>query len=224
MFTTLVEFYPEVDPRDVYRYVAEEILPTSPQPVPDHEPARLFEGWMAEAWLAARGQLSGASPCIESDAIMHMVRNPNFRKRAKAAILRGLEEALPSAEADFARNAGRPTAAVEPPSGQELEAPLNPPPSPPEVGVDQAKGTNQRLTGPPAKKRLTAKIGSPMSVKRMEAYLQSTGMGQTEFATQVGTTDRTLRAFRRNGKVRRDIFNNIAKAMGTTREELLKPD
>jgi hypothetical protein len=58
----------------------------------------------------------------------------------------------------------------------------------------------------------------------MEGYIKSTGIGQTEFANLARTTDRTLRAFRKTGKVRRDIFAAIAEAMGTTKEALLKPD
>lgn len=70
-------------------------------------------------------------------------------------------------------------------------------------------------------RRLTATIQSPTAARQMEAYLESKGIGQTEFANQVGTTDRTLRTFRKTGKVRRDIFKAIAKAMGTTKEALL---
>jgi hypothetical protein len=70
--------------------------------------------------------------------------------------------------------------------------------------------------------RLRATINSLSAARRMETYLESKGIGQTEFAVQVGTTDRTLRTFRRTGKVRRDIFRAIAKAMGTTTEALFK--
>jgi hypothetical protein len=56
----------------------------------------------------------------------------------------------------------------------------------------------------------------------METYLREKGIGQTEFAIQAQTTDRTLRNFRKTGKVRRDILASIASAMGTTKEKLLK--
>jgi hypothetical protein len=56
----------------------------------------------------------------------------------------------------------------------------------------------------------------------METYLKSKNIGQTDFAATVGTTDRTLRSFRKTGKVRRDIFKSIAIHMGTTMEALLK--
>jgi hypothetical protein len=72
--------------------------------------------------------------------------------------------------------------------------------------------------------RLTSTINCPSAARRMEAHLQSKGMNQTAFASQVGTTDRTLRSFRQTGKVRRDIFDAIAREMGTTRETLLKAE
>jgi hypothetical protein len=71
---------------------------------------------------------------------------------------------------------------------------------------------------------LNATVTSERAARRLEAYLRKEGIGATDFANQCGTTDRTLREFRRTGKVRRDIFNAIAEAMGTTREALLKPD
>ena len=56
----------------------------------------------------------------------------------------------------------------------------------------------------------------------MEKYLRDNGIGLTDFASRAQTTDRTLRSFRKTGKVRRDIFEGIAKAMGTTKADLLK--
>jgi hypothetical protein len=72
--------------------------------------------------------------------------------------------------------------------------------------------------------RLPSTVTSHIAVRRMEAYMSQKGIGQTEFAIQAGTTDRTLRTFRKTGKVRRDIFDGIAKAMGVTKEDLLKSD
>jgi hypothetical protein len=71
-------------------------------------------------------------------------------------------------------------------------------------------------------KRLGATINCPRAARKMEAYLETNGIGLTAFANQVGTTDRTLRSFRKTGKVKRSIFDDIAKAMGTTKEDLLK--
>lgn len=73
----------------------------------------------------------------------------------------------------------------------------------------------------PAKIKLTPTISSPTAARKMEAYIQANGMGLTQFAIKAQTTDRTLRSFRTTGKVRRDIFESIAGAMGLTKEELL---
>ena len=75
-----------------------------------------------------------------------------------------------------------------------------------------------------ARKRLPASVTSQIAASRMEAYIESKVMSQTSFANQIGTTDRTLRGFRKTGKVRRDIFDAIATGMGTTPEELVKPE
>jgi hypothetical protein len=73
-------------------------------------------------------------------------------------------------------------------------------------------------------KRLSSTISSSSAARRMEAYLESNPMKRTAFAVQAQTTDRTLRSFRKTGKVRRDIFENITKAMGVTPEALLELD
>ena len=91
---------------------------------------------------------------------------------------------------------------------------------------EQAGGTLPKAqeATPARHRRLPATVTSSLAARRMEAYLESTGKGQTEFAGAAQTTDRTLRSFRATGRVRRDIFDAIAKAMGTTREALLKPE
>ena len=71
--------------------------------------------------------------------------------------------------------------------------------------------------------RLAATVASLAAARRMEEYLEVNGIGQTEFAIRVGTTDRTLRRFRKSGKIRRSIFEVIAAQLGVSREELLKP-
>jgi hypothetical protein len=95
-------------------------------------------------------------------------------------------------------------------------------------GVD-LKSQNKQLTPPgawsePADRRLRSTVHSPIAARRMETYLKSKAIGQTDFAATVGTTDRTLRSFRKTGKVRRDIFDSIATHMGTTKEALLRPE
>jgi hypothetical protein len=71
-------------------------------------------------------------------------------------------------------------------------------------------------------KRLSATVYRPNAARKMEDYITQNGVDQTKFAIKVGTTDRTLRNFRKTGKIRRNIFEDIAKAMGTTKEALLK--
>src|SRR5262249_36815820 len=83
-----------------------------------------------------------------------------------------------------------------------------------EPGRSESPGTNDA-----AKKRLRVTVRSPVAARKMEAYIESHG-GQTAFAIKVGTTDRTLRSFRKTGRVRRDIFDAIAGAMDTTPDEL----
>jgi len=105
---------------------------------------------------------------------------------------------------------------------QEKEAAANAAPeNAREPTAPQGATSDKTKSGMPAG-RLMATIQSPTAARRMEAYLRCCGIGQTEFANRVGTTDRTLRTFRKTGKVRRDIFEAIAKAMGTTKEALLK--
>jgi hypothetical protein len=91
---------------------------------------------------------------------------------------------------------------------------------PPATERPQAETTE---AAPTQNKRLKSTVTSEIAARRMEVHMTSNGIGQTEFAGTVGTTDRTLRAFRKTGKVRRDIFDAIAKAMGTTREALMNP-
>lgn len=81
--------------------------------------------------------------------------------------------------------------------------------------------TERVLHLPSAPERLSSRVTSLVAAKKLEDYLKAKGMGLTEFATRAQTTDRTLRAFRKTGKVRRDIFENIAQVMGVTKDELL---
>jgi hypothetical protein len=75
---------------------------------------------------------------------------------------------------------------------------------------------------PQEKKRFSGSVTSLSAARKLEAFVESKGMSFTDFAIQAGTTDRTIREFRKTGKVRRDIFHNIARAMGLKPEDLLK--
>jgi len=91
---------------------------------------------------------------------------------------------------------------------------------------DEAEETGEgvSISQPSPAQRLPRSITSKGAAKRLEEYLTRNHIGQTEFAIKAGITDRTLRTFRNTGKVRRGTFDAIAKAMGTTREDLLKPE
>jgi hypothetical protein len=78
--------------------------------------------------------------------------------------------------------------------------------------ADTAK--SQRLRG----------VGNCFAVSRMEAYVKSNGMDWTEFAEQVKTTEKTIRRFRKDAKIRATIFDSIARVMEISREALLKSE
>lgn len=73
-----------------------------------------------------------------------------------------------------------------------------------------------------SRKRAPISVRSESAARKLEEYVEANGIGYTEFANRVPTTDRTLRNFRRTGIVKRDVFEGIAKAMGITKETLLK--
>lgn len=71
--------------------------------------------------------------------------------------------------------------------------------------------------------RLSSQITSPSAVRKMEAFMESNALNQTEFAIRANTSDKTIRKFRQTGRVKRSILTGIASAMGITKEELLRP-
>jgi hypothetical protein len=76
----------------------------------------------------------------------------------------------------------------------------------------------------PVPRRSRGTVNSPIAAARMRSYMDAMVMGQAEFAEKAKTTERTIRSFEKTGKVRKDIFNDIASAMGISREDLIKPD
>jgi hypothetical protein len=71
------------------------------------------------------------------------------------------------------------------------------------------------------RRRLRSTVESVAAARRLETFLGKSGIGQTEFAISIGTTDRTLRNFRSTGRIRRDLFEAMAREMGLTKEQLL---
>jgi hypothetical protein len=74
------------------------------------------------------------------------------------------------------------------------------------------------------RKRTPGTFNSPIAAKRMQEFMDSRGIGQTEFANRANTTDRTIRSFIATGKVRKSILRQIAVAMAISPEDLLKPE
>ena len=82
-------------------------------------------------------------------------------------------------------------------------------------------GSTSLRTGTTAK-RLPRSIGSSEAVTAVIKYMESKGLTETQFGNQFQSTDRTVRSFRKSGKMRRSIFEAMAKSMGLTIEELLR--
>lgn len=65
-------------------------------------------------------------------------------------------------------------------------------------------------------------IGTPESVAAVREYVASRALTLTAFGNQFDTTDRTVRRFFKEGKIRRANFEAMAASMGLTAEELLQ--
>lgn len=65
-------------------------------------------------------------------------------------------------------------------------------------------------------------VGSPAAMSAVREYMQTKAMTLTTLGNQFGTTDRTLRRFLKDGKMRRANFEAMAKAIGVTPEQLLR--
>ncbi|MGC8793979.1 MAG: hypothetical protein ACP5U2_11375 [Bryobacteraceae bacterium] len=75
---------------------------------------------------------------------------------------------------------------------------------------------------PRGRVRVPRSAGSPEAVRAVMTYMEDRGWGITQFATQAGTTDRTLRNFLKSGKMRRSTFEAMAERMGLSTEQLLR--
>lgn len=84
------------------------------------------------------------------------------------------------------------------------------------------EGTQRSSQQPAASRhgRLTGIVDSPVAASRTESHLRKKNILQRDFAIAVGCNERTLRRFRRNGKIRRDLLVSIAREMGLTLEQL----
>jgi hypothetical protein len=72
----------------------------------------------------------------------------------------------------------------------------------------------------PVKLRLPGYINSFTAARKVDAFLREKNIMQKDFAIQVQCDERTLRRFRKTGKIRRDTLFEIAKKMNTSIEQL----
>jgi lambda repressor-like predicted transcriptional regulator len=69
---------------------------------------------------------------------------------------------------------------------------------------------------------LARSVGGQAAVAAVKEYIQARGLSQTQFSIQAGVSERTLRNFLTNGKMRRSSLDGVAKAMGLSLEQLLR--
>jgi hypothetical protein len=85
------------------------------------------------------------------------------------------------------------------------------------LGISPAASGKQ-----PPRKRMSRSLGTPEAVQTVTQYLQHTQMTDTQFGNQFLTTDKTVRKFLNSGKMRRSNFEEMAKSMELTTEDLLR--
>lgn len=90
----------------------------------------------------------------------------------------------------------------------------------PEVSHDDRLETRRAVDGTNVG-RLSPSVVSRPAARKVQQYIE-THDGQAVFARKAGISEKTLYKFRTTGKVKRNIFRDIASAMGTTPDELLK--
>ena len=78
------------------------------------------------------------------------------------------------------------------------------------------------LSTKPPRQRMSRSLGTPEAVQAVTQYLQHTQMTDTQFGNQFQTTDKTVRKFLNSGQMRRSNFEEMAKSMGLTIEQLLR--
>jgi hypothetical protein len=70
--------------------------------------------------------------------------------------------------------------------------------------------------------RLPGSIGTPQAVQAVQNYIHWKGLSRAQFASRCGTSAKTLGKFFNTRKVRISIFQDMAKTMGISPEQLLK--
>jgi DNA-binding Xre family transcriptional regulator len=94
--------------------------------------------------------------------------------------------------------------------------------------LSSVKGTNvhpksaPNSASPIRSARMSSTVHSQVAVRRIEAFMEAKGLRQTEFARRANTTERTIRKIRKTATISRGMLADIAKALGISKEELLK--
>jgi len=83
-------------------------------------------------------------------------------------------------------------------------------------------GNSTAVGAKPPRQRMSSSLGTPEAVQVMDEYLRQSGITDTAFGIQFNTTDRTVRNFRKTGKMRRANFEDMARFLGLTIDQLLR--
>lgn len=65
-------------------------------------------------------------------------------------------------------------------------------------------------------------MGSPEAVKACQRYMYTKGLNQEQFGQRFQTSDKTVRKFLADGKIRKSLFCAMAEAMDLSPEQLLR--
>jgi hypothetical protein len=84
-----------------------------------------------------------------------------------------------------------------------------------------ASGAASAPTPVKSKRRIPRSMHSESAAKKLEDYLNSKCISQTQFAIQINVDQKTLYRFRTTGKVGKPVAQAIAQGMGITLEELI---
>ena len=71
------------------------------------------------------------------------------------------------------------------------------------------------------KHSLPRSIGTPEAVNAVIVYMESTGLTETQFRTQFQSTDRTVRSFRKSGKMRRSLASYLPARRAATVDPMI---
>ncbi len=85
------------------------------------------------------------------------------------------------------------------------------------AGVTETRAVADDRKGP-----VPRSVGSDEAVQAVREYIRARVISLTEFSIQAGVTERTLRKFFKEGTMRRSSFEQMAKSMGLSSQDLLE--